>query len=157
MTRTIRDHGFRVDTGDPMFSAPYHWTSQNYKRDPGSLDPADIPVDVNSAAHLRRRAKQLTATCAETDSPESIMAKWLYDNYGPGSSVSGSPPPAPTDPAAGLDDASADSSVVRSTPSRKGHSISLPAATDQPTQEQVGNRHSHSHSRRHHKHRKGDF
>ncbi|KDB22160.1 hypothetical protein H109_05949 [Trichophyton interdigitale MR816] len=157
VTRTIRDHGFRVDTGDPMFSAPYHWTSQNYKRDPGSLDPADIPVDVNSAAHLRRRAKQLTATCAETDSPENIMAKWWYDNYGPGSSVSGSPPPAPTDPAEGLDDASADSSVVRSTPSRKGHSISLPAATDQPTQEQVGNRHSHSHSRRHHKHRKGDF
>lgn len=141
----------------PMFSTPYDWTFQNYKRDPGSLDPAEIPVDVNSAAHLRRRAKQLTATCAEADSPESIMAKWWHDNYGSGSSVSGSPPSAPTDPAEGPDDASTDSSVVRSTPSRKGHSISLPAATDPPTQGQVGNRHSHGHSRRHHKHRKGDF
>ncbi|KAF9888495.1 hypothetical protein FE257_008602 [Aspergillus nanangensis] len=90
---TISDHGFRVDLQDPLFDAPINWPSQDYGRNPANIAANAMPTSVNSANYLKKRADEITATCAEPvpsyPSIEDYM--WMYQVY-----ASSPPPPEPT-------------------------------------------------------------
>ena len=67
--QTISDHGFRVDLEDPLFDAPINWPKQDYGRNPAGIGANDMPTSVDSVDYLRKRAEEMTATCAEPVPP----------------------------------------------------------------------------------------
>ena len=55
---TVSDHGFRVDQLDTMFYAPTNWNggnTQSWRADPLTAAAGDLPTDVDSAGHMKKR------------------------------------------------------------------------------------------------------
>ena len=82
---TISDHGFRVDQLDTMFYAPTNWNggnTQSWRADPLTAAAGDIPTDVDSANHMRKR---------------TVQPEWeVYDEVEDGQAWDSPPPPEPT-------------------------------------------------------------
>ncbi|KAL5364001.1 hypothetical protein BJX96DRAFT_178581 [Aspergillus floccosus] len=91
--QTISDHGFRVDLEDPLFDALINWPKQDYGRNPAGIAANDMPTSVDSVNYLRKRAEEMTATCAEPVPPYPSIEDyiWMYHAY-----AASPPPPEPT-------------------------------------------------------------